>query len=264
MRYFAFNSRRGPLEDVRIRHALALLVNRREVARSLSQLVRPVLWPIWPGGFVAGAEPTIPDFDPKGAGALLDDAGWRDTDKPPDGFRDRPDPKAKDPKAPNPRLTLVLVGLERPKHPDAKKDPTGTPPTARDLFVEAAKRVGVTIEVRTGNEAWLAKRIDDGNYDIVELVRTGMVDTDLGQRMFGKNSRLAGSPRIDRAFDAMAATWDPAERMKLASELAGALDETWPFAGIVADAPQGLVHRRVKGLRVWDGWIDFTQLSFEK
>jgi ABC-type transport system substrate-binding protein len=260
MRLFGFNARRAPLDDVRIRHALALLVNRREVARSMSKLARPVLWPIWPGGFVTGPEATVPDFDPKGAGALLDEAGWRDTDKPADGFRDRPDPKAKDGKQPNQKLLLVLVGLERPK-----KDPASSAPlTARELFVEAAKRVGVTIDVRTGNEAWLAKRLDEGNYDIVELTWTGMVDSDIGPRLVGKNVRRAGSPRIDRALDAMAAAWDPAERMKLAGELAGALDETWPFAGIVADAPRGLVHKRVKGLRVWDGWIDFTQLTLAR
>jgi hypothetical protein len=47
------------------------------------------------------------------------------------------------------------------------------------------------------------------------------------------------SPRIDRALDALAAAWDPAERAKLAPELAAGLAETWPLAGIVADAPRG-------------------------
>jgi hypothetical protein len=61
----------------------------------------------------------------------------------------------------------------------------------------------------------------------------------------------------------MASVWDPAERAKLAGELAAALSETWPLAGIITDAPQGLVHRRLKGVRVWDGWIDLTQLSFD-
>ena len=61
----------------------------------------------------------------------------------------------------------------------------------------------------------------------------------------------------------MGAAWDPAERAKLAGELAAALAEVWPMAGIVADAPQGLVHKRVKGVRVFDGWIDLGALSFE-
>jgi len=71
-----------------------------------------------------------------------------------------------------------------------------------------------------------------------------------------------GAPRIDRALDALAAAWDPEERAKLAPELAAALAETWPIAGIVADSPHGLIAKRVKGVRVWDGWIDLSQLSF--
>ena len=71
----------------------------------------------------------------------------------------------------------------------------------------------------------------------------------------------AVSPRIGRALDAMGAAWDPSERAKVAPELGAALAETWPFAGIVADAPQGLVAKRLKNVRVWDGWIDLSQLS---
>jgi hypothetical protein len=61
----------------------------------------------------------------------------------------------------------------------------------------------------------------------------------------------------------MAAAWDPAERTRLATELAAAFEETWPIAGIVADAPKGLVHQRVGNVRVWDGWIDLSQLKLE-
>ena len=59
----------------------------------------------------------------------------------------------------------------------------------------------------------------------------------------------------------MAGAWDPAERARLAKELVAALDESWPIVGIVADAPQGLVHQRVEGVRVWDGWLDLGQLK---
>jgi hypothetical protein len=62
----------------------------------------------------------------------------------------------------------------------------------------------------------------------------------------------------------MSAAWDPAERGKLAKELATALGESWPIAGIVAEAPQGLIHRRVENVKVWDGWIDLSQLRFAK
>ena len=145
-----------------------------------------------------------------------------------------------------------MIGGDKP----VAKDASGPPhKLERDYFVEAARRIGVVIDVKTGGESWLEKRLAEGSYDVAELVWSGMVD--------GEPASLVGhSPPIDRALDALAAAWDPAERDKLAPELAAALAETWPLAGIVADSPHGLIAKRVKGVRVWDGWIDLSQLSF--
>jgi len=243
LRYIAFNAQRAPLDDPRVRHALALLIDRRTIAkRVFDGLARPALWPIWPGGPVSGIEPTVPDFDPAGAAKLLDAAGWTDSD-PKDGIRDRG----------GKQLRLTMIGGDKPM----VKDTSGPPvKLERDYFIEAARRIGVVIDVKTGSEVWLDKRLTDVNYDLAELVWSGMVDAD--------PAALVGhaSPRIDRTLDALAAAWDPAERAKLAPELAAALAETWPIAGIVADAAHGLVAKRLKGVRVSDGWIDFSLLSF--
>ncbi|HUJ62379.1 MAG TPA: ABC transporter substrate-binding protein [Kofleriaceae bacterium] len=243
LRYLAFNTARPPLDDPRVRHAIALLVDRRAIAkRVFSGLARPALWPIWPGGPVDGAEAPVPDFDPAAAGKLLDAAGWSDHDK--DGIRDR-DGK---------QLRLVMIGAERA----APKDAAAGPPvkTERDYLIEAARRAGVVIELKTGGASFLDKRMTDASYDLVEMTWSGMVDGDISPLVAGK------SPRIDRALDALAQAWDPAERARLAPELAAALAEAWPIAGIVADAPQGLVARRVTGARPWDGWVDLSQLAF--
>nr|HEX4317733.1 ABC transporter substrate-binding protein [Kofleriaceae bacterium] len=243
MRALAFNLARAPLDDERVRHAIALLIDRRNIASHVfANLERPALWPIWPGGLVSGPEVAIPAFDPAAAGKLLDDAGWVDTDK--DGFRD---------KGGKP-LHLVMIGSER----TAPKDLSGpAQKSEREMFVDAARRAGVRVEVRTGSEA---KRYEDGNWDLVEVELGGMVDADASDLLAGP--KHATSPRVDRALDALTAAWEPSERFALAPELAAALAETWPLAGIVADAPRGLVAARVRGVRVWDGWIDLTQLSF--
>jgi ABC-type transport system substrate-binding protein len=245
LRYLAFNPARPPLDDPRVRHALALLVDRHTVARRVfGGLARPALWPIWPGGPISGAEATVPEFAPAAAARLLDEAGWTDSE-PKDGIRDRA----------GKQLRLLMIGGDKP----AQRDPS-VPAVRleRDHFIEAARRIGVVIDVRTGGESWLEKRITDGAYDIAELAWTGMVDSDPAQVL----AHAARSPRIDRALDALAAAWDPAERAGLAPELATALAETWPLAGIVADAPQGLIAKRLHGVRVWDGWLDLSQLSF--
>jgi peptide/nickel transport system substrate-binding protein len=243
LRYLAFNTARAPLDDPRVRRALALLVDRRAIAkRVFDGLARPALWPIWPGGPVSGPEAAVPDFDPAAAAKLLDAAGWTDSD-PKDGIRDQG----------GKQLHLVMIGGEKPVPKDASGPPQKLP---RDYFIDAARRIGVVIDVKTGGEAWLEKHLADGSYDLAELVWTGMVDSDPATLV------AHASPRIDRALDALAAAWDPAERAKLAPELAAGLAETWPLAGIVADAPHGLIAKRLKGVRVWDGWIDLSQLSF--
>jgi peptide/nickel transport system substrate-binding protein len=243
MRYLAFNAARAPLDDPRVRHALALLVDRRAIAKHVfGGLARPALWPIWPGGPVDGPEGAVPEFDPAAAGKLLDAAGWTDSDK--DGIRDH-DGK---------QLRLVLVGTE---HAPPKDASAAAPKTEREYFVEAARRAGVVIEVKTGGDSFLDKRMTDSSYDLIEMSWGGMVDMDLSPLLASK------SPRIDHALDELGAAWDPAQRTKLAPELAMGLAETWPLAGIVADAPQGLVARRLANVKVWDGWIDLSQLRFQ-
>jgi peptide/nickel transport system substrate-binding protein len=245
LRYLAFNSARAPLDDARVRHALALLVDRRAIAkRVFGGLARPALWPIWPGGPADGVEAPVPEFDPATAGKLLDAAGWTDHDG--DGIRD------KDGK----QMRLVLIGADHgPPDPGepAKK-------TERDYFVDAARRIGVIVEVKAGGETFLDKRFSDGSWDLVEQSWSGLCDGPLDSLLGGPNR--PAQPRVDHALEALAAAWDPAEREKLAPELAAALAESWPIAGIVADAPQGLVHRRLQNVRVWDGWIDLAALTF--
>jgi ABC-type transport system substrate-binding protein len=248
LRLFRFNASRPLMGDARVRHALALLVDRRGIAkRVFDGLARPASWPIWPGGPADGAETPVPDFDPAAAAKLLDAAGWIDGDK--DGIRDQG----------GQQLRLVMIGLEKP----APKDASGPPvKTERDHFVEAARRAGVVIEVKTGGESWVAKHVGEGSWDLVEMTWSGRVDMDVSPIVGGKDPTRPPQPRVDLALEAMSAAWDPAERGKLAKELSAALAESWPIAGIVADAPQGLVHRRVENVKVWDGWVDLSQLRF--
>jgi peptide/nickel transport system substrate-binding protein len=253
LRYLLFNTARPPLDDPRLRHAIALLVDRRAIAKSnFAGLARPALWPIWPGGPIDGPEAAVPEFDPAAAGRLLDEAGWSDHDH--DGLRDRD-------KVP---LRVIMLGTERPPPKDAAGPPVKT---ERDRFVEACRRSGVVIDVRIGTEAVLEKRLADGQFDLAELSFGGMVDSDLAPALASTGARNLGklsAPRIDRTLDAMGAAWDPADRAKLAPELAAGLADAWPLAGIVADAPRGLVHKRVKGVRVWDGWLDVAALSLDE
>ena len=153
-----------------------------------------------------------------------------------------------------------MLGSEKPAPKDASAPPVKIP---RDYFIEAARKMGVVIDVKAGGESWVEKKFDEGAFDLAEVSWTSVVDWDLTQLLGSKQPHHAPAPAVDRILDAMAAAWDPAQRTKLGADLAAALNESWVIAGIVADAPQGLVHKRVRGIRVWDGWFDVASLSFE-
>jgi peptide/nickel transport system substrate-binding protein len=251
LRYLVFNVTSPPLDDVRVRRALSLLVDRRGIAKSVHDgLWRPALWPIWPGGPAVGPAAAIPEFDPAAAGKLLEEAGFRDRDG--DGVREL-DGKP---------LRLTMLRLERDRPADAAEP---LPQLEADRFLAAARRAGVAIEQKVGTEAVLEKRLTDGEFQLAMVEWRGMVDSDLSD-LVGTGGALnygrVSSPAIDRALAQLAAAWGPQERWAAAPALLRAFEDEVPIVGIVAAAPQGLVHRRLQGVQVWDGWLDLRSLSF--
>ncbi|CAN5139083.1 peptide-binding protein [soil metagenome] len=86
--WIAWNARRAPLDDVNVRRALLMGIDRNALVKGLfGERGEPALSPIPPrlAEHNPGARP-IP-FNPQMAGQLLDQAGWRDTNG--DGIRDK-------------------------------------------------------------------------------------------------------------------------------------------------------------------------------
>ncbi len=248
-RYMIFGVTKPPLDRVEVRHALALLIDRQGIAKSVFDgLRRPALWPIWPGGPMIGEESAAPSFDPAAASQLLDAAGWTDSDK--DGLRDQNGEK----------LKITMVAVERP----GKNPALPGQATEREKFVESARRAGVIIDVRVGSEAVIEKRLREGEFGIAMIDWHGMSDTDLRPLLGTGGAWNWGgysSAKLDKLLADIAQRWDPAERAKAAVEVKAELMATWPLAGIVADSPQGLVQRRVRGIVLTDGWFDLSQLT---
>ncbi len=245
-RYLLFAAHVPPTDDARVRKALSLLVDRKQLAQEVDDgLTRPIALPIWPGGPGDGPAPVAPVLDPGAAGRLFDEAGWIDADG--DGLRERGGQK----------LRLEVLVLE---HDGGKPHPE------QQRVLDGLRRAGIGLDVRAGTKAVLENRLRDGLFHLGFLEWTGAVDSDLtplvgtgGVLNFGRFS----SRRVDRALADLRAVWEPASRAPLVGELAAALADEMPLAGLVAAAPQGLVHRRVNGVVVWDGWIDLRGLSLD-
>lgn len=241
LRYLVMNAGKPPLDDVRVRHALALLIDRKSLIRTVyGGLARPVAGPVWPGGPGDGAAPAPPAYDPGAAGRLLDAAGWRDRDG--DGVRERE----------GQQLRLVLLARD------------GEEGVEQESVVRNLRRSGIQVDQRAGAAAVLRNRLDAGDFDIAFVRWRSAVDHDLsplletgGALDFGRFSH----PRVDAALAALRAVWEPPGRAPLMRDLAQAIAETWPLAPIVAPDPYGLIHRRVRGVVVWNGWISLRDLS---
>jgi peptide/nickel transport system substrate-binding protein len=250
LEYMAFNCAAPPLDDARVRHAIALLLDRERFVRDgRAGLATPQIGPVWPNGIGDGPTPSAPGPDRVDeAAALLADAGWVDSDK--DGVRDRA----------GQRLHVDALLLERPsqKQGGPKTDPE------RESLIEPLKRAGIQVEARVGTEAVLMNKVNAGDFGIALLEISQPVDTDLAPLLATNGSMNYGkcsSKRIDDALDQARGAWGPSARVPAMSELASALAESWPIAGVAVPAPQGLVSTRVQGVRVWNGWIDLRRLS---
>jgi peptide/nickel transport system substrate-binding protein len=249
-RYLAFDCAAAPTDDVRVRHAISLLVDRQALASTgYDGLARPVGGPVWPGGPGDGASPPAPRLDPAAAGRLLDDAGWRDGDG--DGFREQGGQK----------LRLDVVMVESADLPPGKKLDG-----VRDQLLAPLRRAGVLLDVRTGSDAVVMNRLRAGDFDLALLEWSGTVDGDLAPLLEtggAWNLGRCSSREIDRALEDLRGVWEPGSRVAATATLAAAVADSWPIAAVVAAEPQGLVHRRVGGVVVWDGWIDLRALTLE-
>jgi peptide/nickel transport system substrate-binding protein len=79
------NTHRPPFDDVRVRRAVSLAIDRDRIVRvALAGFGRPAAGPVAPE--VPGADTTPPVFDPARADSLLDAVGWT---RGPDGMRRR-------------------------------------------------------------------------------------------------------------------------------------------------------------------------------
>ncbi|MBI4511850.1 MAG: peptide ABC transporter substrate-binding protein [Deltaproteobacteria bacterium] len=243
-RYVLVNARRPPMDDVRVRRAAALLMDRTRIARDAYHgLARPIAGPAWPGGPGDGPSPEPPAFDPSAAARLLDEAGWRDGDK--DGVRERGREKL--------RIVFLVAS-------DARTD------AEREVVVGGLRKAGFLVEVRQGERAFLMNRLRAGDFDAAVMEFRGRVDDDLSPLVAtGGSLNLGGfsSPTVDAACAALDRTWEPEARASRVAELARLLVTEMPFIPLVAPDPVGLVQRRVKGLVVSDGWFSAADVTLE-
>ncbi|MFM7203975.1 MAG: ABC transporter substrate-binding protein [Myxococcota bacterium] len=191
-RYFTFNLRDPILQDLRVRKALVMGLNRAEIQQyKLRGRVLPACSLLPPPNLAHVPDlPCLP-FDPTQADVLLREAGF-----PPhaDG---------------RPRLHLTYK---------TSQDELGN--ALARIFQAQWKKLGVALEIRTFEWGIFFNDIKRGNYQIYALTGVGMNDPDYlafllhSKRMppDGANRARLSLPTLDALLDAGQQTFDLAQR----------------------------------------------------
>ena len=213
--------------DPRVRRALTLAINRRELLQLLNL---PEGVPIIDGPYITrqlqrGELPVPLPYDPGEARTLLDAAGWHVPDE--EGVREREGQAF--------RFTSI-----------ASADFSASDKLA--IYIQAQLRqVGVHMAIRTMDMAVVWGKWNAGEFDAAFLPvssRPGWF-----QLVFGEDSLLGYSnPEVIKLIDQAIATADPNEVDRIYGELTGIFRVEQPITYLRPLITTFVVHRRIQGL----------------
>jgi peptide/nickel transport system substrate-binding protein len=183
LQFFA-NTQRSPLDDVQVRQALIYAVNRPAIVKTVFEAYSPAAYgPLNRSTFAY--DPSLEDmyaYDPQQAAALLEEAGWSDSDA--DGIRDRDGEPLK--------LEAILMGW-------------GYIPEVAQMLQDQLKQVGVSIEARQMTFSNALGEVAEGNYDLVPFLFSNS-DPDILRTTF-HSSNIEGGFNWSKFSDAQLDGW---------------------------------------------------------
>jgi len=261
--FYRFNVHRPPFDDVRVRRALALAVDRLAICEKITKKGETPLWSLCPPG-MAGYEPPEMEHAP-----LLPDLSNRDVAFAEDCRKAR---------------TLLA---EAGYGPEGAPFPTiqihyNTAETHRDLAEVVADgwKRNLGIDARLQNQEWKVyletqKRIDYG------VSRSSWIgdypDPNTFIELFvadGRNNRTGWSdPRYDALVAEAASEPDPARRLRLLARAEAILLDQLPILPLYGYVSQNLVNPRLGGFhaniqdehspKFWY-WMDDAELAAKR
>lgn len=236
--WIAWNTRRAPLDDVRVRRALLMAVNRAEIATALFGDVGEAAYsPIPPAMREHSPDVQPLPYDTATARDLLAEAGWTDTNR--DGVLDR-----------NGQPLRIEV------------DYISTDPTRRDVLVamqSMLREIGVALVPRAyESTAWVTK-LREGDFmgsfwgwgwgPSVAGSNAEMIFHSRSVPPGGPNFAGSGSPRMDALIDSTLVQTDTARARAIWSELEQLMIDDAVYAPIYMDPELFALHARFRNVR---------------
>jgi peptide/nickel transport system substrate-binding protein len=237
--FIAWNNQDPILKDGEARRAMTMAMDRRKIVNTLyhgsARLISGPFTPDQPA-YNHGVKPI--EFDPKGARALLESIGWRDSDR--DGVLDRDGKK------------FELETIFR----------AGNAPSLQQLQVlqNDLRTIGVVMNLTPVDDATLIPRVLNGKYQGVYLSWSLDLDPDLYSLFHssqkypaGQNFVFYSNKEADRLIEQARTEMDEQKRNELYRQLHAVIAEDQPYTFTFQVAEKWTVNRRVKNARSVNG-----------
>ena len=234
--YLGWNLRKPQFSDRKVRTALTMLMDRKAVRDDIYKGFATVM--------TAGFMPDTPDyndkiqplpFDPAKAAALLDAAGWKDSDG--DGLRDKDG------------VPFRFEALTTNQNPLAEQILT--------LYKEELARSGIELTIRPLEWASLLDRVDKRDFDAMLMGWQMTPDPDpyqiwhSSQAEKGSNYVGFANPEADQLIERARVSFDHGERIRLYHRFQEIINEEQPYLFLLAPKALMAVNKRIEGVRIY-------------
>jgi peptide/nickel transport system substrate-binding protein len=246
--YVLFNHQRPAFADVRVRRALAMLLDVETIVSKLlagrAKRIGSLYWVDDPH-HDRSLKPLA--FDPQAAAKLLDQAGLVDKDK--DGMREHAGKPL--------RLSLLL--------------PAGSRVSRRwaTLYQEQLKKVGIELSILPVEWAAFLSRIRAHDFDMAPLgMAISGLSTDLylqfhsSQQKDGQNYGAFGDPEVDKLLEAIRSELDEKKREQLSRRVQKRLFELMPVIPLFTLTAPALVSKEIEGVYRSPLWYQLEEMRF--
>lgn len=239
--YIGWNMRKPQFEDARVRKALCMLFDR--------QLVIDAVWgglgTVISGPFAHTSVNYNQDvkplpFDPAAAAALLDEAGWVDTDR--DGIRDKDGVPF--------RFELLYANVV-PEY-----DRLGT------VYQEELRRVGINMQLGPMEWSTMQERIQNRTFDACMLAWLNSLISDPYQLWHSSQSEAGSNypgfknEEVDRLIEEARLEFDEDERVSMYQRIHEIIAEEQPYLFLYARPGLTAVDKRIQGITIYPLGLD--------
>lgn len=233
--YLGLNTKNPKLEDVRVRKAISHAVNKKQIIDVIYYgLAVPTTGPVHPSKPNYNKNIVDYDFDLEKSKALLDEAGWKDTNG--DGIRD---------KNINGEQVPLVLEFKYNTGNDIRKN-IGL------LFKEDAKKIGIDVNIVAKEWSVYLDELDHHEFEIsCAAWVTGPLIGDPKQIWHtessvdgGSNYVSFGNAESDALIDAMRMEYDEDKRIEMSKRFQEIVHEQAPYVFLFTPTERIAIHNR--------------------